>query len=295
MSDRPGRRQRQLGILLSTVRYEERRLLDELERRDIPAVRLDPRTLSFAPRDAERLRGMRVLNREISSQRAALTAESLEAFGAHPVNGATASRVCGNKWSTYVRLRQLGIPTPTTLLAPSPEAGRKAIEAVGYPAVVKPLSSSWGNRVSLITDRYAADAVLEHCAALPSAVTRTVIVQEAVRPGAPDIRGIVVDGVCLGVIVRAGGDWRNNVARGATVEQHPPDEEIQRLCVRAAAAVDARIAGVDLVEGADGRHLVLEVNSRVEFQGFERATGVDVAARIVEACVSEPTDVKVPV
>lgn len=285
----------ELGVLLSVVRYEERRLLSELDRRGIPAVRLDPRTMSFAPEDVERLQGMRVLNREISSQRAVLTAESLEAFGACPMNGASASRLCGNKWSTYLRLRQHGIPTPRTLLAPSPEAGMEAIESIGYPAVIKPLSSSWGNRVSLITDRYAADAVLEHCAALPSAVTRTTIVQEAVRPGAPDIRGIVVDGVCLGAIVRSGGDWRNNVSRGAKVEQHPPDEEVYRLCVQASAAVGTQLASVDLVSCEDGGHMVLEVNSRLEFQGFESATGVDVAAEVVEACTAEEIDVKEPV
>ncbi len=294
MNDRRGTSQ-PLGILLSTVRYEERRLLAELERREVPVVRLDPRTLAFAPADVEELRGMTVLNREISAQRAALAAESLEAFGARTVNDASAIRVCGNKWSTYLRLRQAGVPTPVTLLAPTPEAGRAAVEAVGYPAVIKPLSASWGNRVSLITDRYAADAVLEHCAALPSAVARTVIVQEAVRPGSPDIRGIVVDGVCVGAITRSSSDWRNNVARGATVEEHPPSEEVHRLCVRAAAAVGAVVAGVDLVERADGSHTVLEVNSRVEFQGFERATGVDVAARIVEAWTAELIEVREPV
>jgi [lysine-biosynthesis-protein LysW]--L-2-aminoadipate ligase len=291
----PPRTSMPLGILLSTVRYEERRLLSELGRRDIPTVRLDPRTMSFAPKDVEGLRGMTVLNREISSQRAALAAESLEAFGAWPMNDASTTRVCGNKWSTYLRLKQYGIPTPTTLLAPTLETGMEAIASIGYPAVIKPLSSSWGNRVSLITDKYAADAVLEHCAALPSAVTRTVIVQEAVRPGSPDLRGIVVDGVCLGVITRSSSDWRNNVARGATVEQYAPSEEIHRLCVQAAAAVGATIAGVDLIERADGDYTVLEVNSRVEFQGFEHATGVDVAARIVEACTAEMIEVKEPV
>ncbi|MEK2492900.1 RimK family alpha-L-glutamate ligase [Kitasatospora purpeofusca] len=294
MSD-PRRASTRLGILLSTVRYEERRLLSELDRRGIPVARLDPRTMSFGPGDTGELRGMAVLNREISSQRAALAGESLEAFGARTVNDAAAIRVCGNKWSTYLRLRQDGVPTPTTLLAPTPEAGRAAVAALGYPAVIKPLSASWGNRVSLITDQYAADAVLEHCAALPSAVARTVIVQEAVRPGSPDIRGIVVDGVCVGAITRSSSDWRNNVARGATVEQHAPDEEVHRLCVRAAAAVGATIAGVDLVERADGSHTVLEVNSRVEFQGFERATGVDVAARIVEAWTAEKVEVEEPV
>lgn len=127
-----------VGVLLSTVRYEERRLLSELERRDVRVLRLDARAMSFGPKDTEGLRGMTVLNREISSQRAALAAESLEAFGARPLNDASATRVCGNKWSTYLRLTQCGVPTPVTLLAPTPETGREAIASIGYPAVIKP-------------------------------------------------------------------------------------------------------------------------------------------------------------
>ncbi|MGW7533856.1 RimK family alpha-L-glutamate ligase [Amycolatopsis sp. NPDC054798] len=273
-----------LGIVLSVVRYEERRLLSEMDDRGLAVHRLDPRAMSFAPEQLDRLPGLTVLNREISAQRALLMAETLEAFGAYPVNDAESSRICGSKWSTYLRLRQSGIPTPATLLAQTPEAGLLAIEAIGYPVVVKPLGASWGKRVSLINDRYAAEAVLEHCAELPSAAMRTAIVQEAVRPGSPDLRGIVADGDFLGAIVRSGADWRNNVARGAEVELLAPDDEVRRLCLEATAAVGARVASVDLVEGADGRRLVLEVNSRPEFRGFESATGIDVAARMVDLC-----------
>jgi [lysine-biosynthesis-protein LysW]--L-2-aminoadipate ligase len=291
----PGSRSTRLGILLSVVRYEERRLLAELADRGLPAERLDPRCLSFGPEEAERLRGMTVLNREIATQRALLMAETLEELGAFPVNDSSSSRICCNKWSTYLRLREHRIPTPTTLLAPSLEAGMQAIESIGYPAVIKPLGSSWGKRVSLITDRYAAEAVLEHSAELPSAVMRTVIVQEAIQPGAPDLRGIVVDGDFLGAVLRSGTDWRNNVARGAAVAPLAPNDEVRRLCVEAAAAVGARVASVDLVQHVNAGYLVLEVNSRMEFQGFEGASGIDVAARIVDLCVAETTDVKEPV
>ncbi|MEU4744961.1 RimK family alpha-L-glutamate ligase [Actinosynnema sp. NPDC023658] len=290
----PGSRPTRLGIMLSVVRYEERRLLDELADRGVAVDRLDPRSLTFGPGEAERLRGMTVLNREIAAQRAVLMAETLEELGAFPVNDSSSTRICCNKWSTYLRLRDHGIPTPTTLLAPSPEAGMRAVESVGYPAVIKPLGSSWGKRVSLITDRYAAEAVLEHSAELPSAVMRTVIVQEAVQPGAPDIRGIVVDGEFLGAVVRSGTDWRNNVARGAAVEPLGPNDEVRELCTAAAAAVGARVVSVDLVRYADGGHLVLEVNSRMEFQGFEGATRTDVAAKVIDLCLSG-TDVKEPV
>jgi [lysine-biosynthesis-protein LysW]---L-2-aminoadipate ligase len=291
----PGSRATGLGILLSVVRYEERRLLAELAGRGVAVARLDPRTLSFGPEEAERLRGMTVLNREIATQRALLMAETLEQLGAFPVNDSASSRICCNKWSTYLRLREHGIPTPMTLLASSLEAGMQAVESIGYPAVIKPLGSSWGKRVSLITDRYAAEAVLEHSAELPSAVMRTVIVQEAIQPGAPDIRGIVVDGEFLGAVVRSGTDWRNNVARGAAVEPLALNDEVRRLCVEAAAAVGGKLVGVDLVKCPNAGYLVLEVNSRMEFQGFESASGIDVAAKIVDLCLAGTADVKEPV
>jgi glutathione synthase/RimK-type ligase-like ATP-grasp enzyme len=52
------------------------------------------------------------------------------------------------------------------------------------------------------------------------------------------------------------------------------------LCVRAAAALGADYAGVDLLPAADGRDYVLEVNGIPGWQGVERATGVDVAAAL---------------
>ena len=52
--------------------------------------------------------------------------------------------------------------------------------------------------------------------------------------------------------------------------------------MRAAAALGADYAGVDLLRGADGRDYVLEVNGIPGWHGVEGATGVDVAAALVE-------------
>jgi glutathione synthase/RimK-type ligase-like ATP-grasp enzyme len=50
--------------------------------------------------------------------------------------------------------------------------------------------------------------------------------------------------------------------------------------VRAAAAVAADYAGVDLLEAEDGRLLVVEVNGIPAWQGIGKATGIDIAAVI---------------
>ena len=109
-------------------------------------------------------------------------------------------------------------------------------------------------------------------------------VQRAVDHGGRDIRVFVVGGRVLGAIERTApdGDWRTNVvarSRGGAFEL-PSDWE--RLALRAAAAVGADYAGVDLLPSRDGRVFVLEVNGIPGWQGLQRATGLDVAAAIVE-------------
>jgi glutathione synthase/RimK-type ligase-like ATP-grasp enzyme len=52
--------------------------------------------------------------------------------------------------------------------------------------------------------------------------------------------------------------------------------------VRAAVAVGADYAGVDLVTGRDGTIYVLEVNGIPGWRGLQEATGLDIAGRLVD-------------
>ena len=58
--------------------------------------------------------------------------------------------------------------------------------------------------------------------------------------------------------------------------------EAARLAVAAAAAVRVAYGGVDLIEDAEGRLLVLEVNSMPSWSGLQTVTNVDIAATIVD-------------
>jgi [lysine-biosynthesis-protein LysW]--L-2-aminoadipate ligase len=282
-----------LVVLASRVRYEEKRIMAALDKRGRQFEYLDPRTLfvtgGLVTGGPNRHAGRFVLNREVGHFRAWYAANALEAAGATVVNSSAATHVSGDKWLTSAALFRHGLPTPRTALAVTPEAAPAALAEIGYPAVIKPLVGSWGRLVTKVTDEAMATAVLEHLAALPAPQSHVVYVQELVPKADRDIRVVVVDGRALGATYRKGQDWRTNVARGAVSERCPLGPDLSKLAVAAADAVGTDIAGVDVIEDADGRLTVLEVNDRVEFRGFEDAHGGDtgVAEAIADLLIAK--------
>lgn len=272
-----------IAVLASGVRQDERRLLDALAARRVSFEQVDPRTLWADPRGLDR-RWRCVLNREIGQVRAAYAARMLESGGTPVVNDAAATEVCGDKWRTSVALAAAGLPAPRTALGLTPEAGLAALAEIGYPAVIKPLVGSWGRLIVELRDQQMAQDVFEYASALPGPQSHLIYVQELIDKPGRDIRAIVVGGELLGATYRIAAGLRTNVARGARTERCPESAEITKLSLAAAAAVGAEIAAVDLVEDTDGRILVLEVNHRVEFSGFQAAMGerISVADAIVD-------------
>lgn len=271
----------EVAVVASRVRAEEKAILGALERRGLPVTHVDARLyrqavdVSVAPWPV-------ALVREISSTRAHYAALALEATGCDVLNRAAAIGTCADKWLTSLALRRAGVPTPHTVLALTPQAAAEAVEQLGYPVVLKPLGSSGGRRVSLLRDRDAAEAVLEHCAALPSPQSHIIYLQELIDKPGRDIRVLVVGGVPIAAAYRYSVHWRTNVARGAQTLLCPLSDGLVKVAVGAAAAVGAEVAGVDVIEDGDGGLHALEVNAGVEFAGLQAAHegSVDLASAI---------------
>jgi gamma-F420-2:alpha-L-glutamate ligase len=73
------------------------------------------------------------------------------------------------------------------------------------------------------------------------------------------------------------GRFRANVHQGATVESYPLTDELEWMALQATEVMGLDIAGVDLVP-TEGGFAVIEINSAPGFEGFEKATGRNVAA-----------------
>jgi len=102
-----------------------------------------------------------------------------------------------------------------------------------------------------------------------------------------DLRVYVVDDVIVGTMRRYApdNDWRTNVALGGAVEGVDDiPEAAADMALEAADLVGLDYAGVDLVEGEDGWHL-LEVNPTAGFKGLFEATGVSPAPHIARLAI----------
>jgi [lysine-biosynthesis-protein LysW]---L-2-aminoadipate ligase len=269
-----------LGLFLTIVRPEEKAILAAAEHRGASVVRFDDRDVTFGLERPDGLPPV-VVNRSVSHTRAVYAGRCFEHYGVRTVNEPDVLELAGDKVRTSLRLAEKGVPTPRTIVALSAEAATKAIEAIGYPAVLKPAIGSWGRLLAKVDNREAAEQILEHKEALASPIHSVFYVQEYVEKPGRDLRAFVVGDAVVAAMFRRSSDWRTNSARGAVAEAAPLTPELTELSLRAAEAVGGGVLAVDLME-RKGELVVHEVNPTPEFKALQGATGVDVAGRIVD-------------
>lgn len=270
-----------VAVLVSRIRVEEKLLLASLEAAGAQVQVVNDGELVFRLGDgATRLEADVALERSVSTARGLYALRLLEAAGMPTVNTYAVASTCADKLLTTAALTEAGIPQPRARVAFTPEAALQAIEALGYPVVLKPVVGSWGRLLARVNDRDAAEAILEHKEVLGSYQHSIVYVQEYIAKPGRDIRAFVVGDETVAAIYRRSDHWITNTARGGQASNCPVTPEINELCRRAAAAVGAGDAGavlaVDLLEDPDRGLLVNEVNHTMEFRNSIEPTGVDI-------------------
>jgi ribosomal protein S6--L-glutamate ligase len=204
--------------------------------------------------------------------------EQMDVYTPNTATGITNSR---DKLRAIQILSRHDIGMPATAFARDRKDVLPAIERVGgAPVVIKLLEGTQGIGVILAPDTKVAEAIVE---TLQSAKQNVLIQQFVAESRGMDIRALVVgDRVVAAMRRRASGDeFRSNVHRGGSVEAVDLKPEFERTAVRCAQIMGLRVAGVDMLEGAEGP-LVMEVNSSPGLEGIERATDLDVAGAIVD-------------
>jgi tetrahydromethanopterin:alpha-L-glutamate ligase len=192
-------------------------------------------------------------------------------------NDARAIERCVDKSMTSFLLARAGLATPPTWAVESREAAAAIVarEAACSPLVLKPLFGSQGRGLRLIR---TPDELPE-----PAAVNGVYYLQRFVgveRDGFRDFRLLVSRGRVIAAMTRHSPDWITNVKQGGRPIAVVANEEMRELAVRAAAAVGAAFAGVDVLYDSDGRLTVLEVNSMPAWSGLQKVTSFDIAGAL---------------
>ncbi|MFT6972213.1 MAG: ribosomal protein S6--L-glutamate ligase [Roseivirga sp.] len=173
------------------------------------------------------------------------------------------------------------LPMPKTAFTNYSKEEKSLIEHVGgAPVIIKLLEGTQGLGVVLAETKKAAQSVIEAFHGLKA----RIIVQEFIKEAkATDMRIFIVDGKVVGAMKRTGmeGEFRSNLHRGGSAEVIKLTKQEKSVAIKAAAALGLSVAGVDMLPSSRGP-LVLEVNSSPGLEGIERATGVDIAGKIVE-------------
>lgn len=207
----------------------------------------------------------------------------LEDRGVAIMNSPRAIERAVDKFYTTARLHEAGLPTPETAVCEDVSEAMAAIDgmlAEGAEVVIKPLFGSMGHGLVRVSGRELAWRVVRTLAQTKS----VFYLQRAVDHGGRDVRAFVIGGRVVGAIERVAppGEWRTNVAIGGAARACELPADWEALAVRAADAIGAEYAGVDLIESRGGERFVLEINAIPGWQGLQRATGLDVAGAIVD-------------
>jgi ribosomal protein S6--L-glutamate ligase len=178
-------------------------------------------------------------------------------------------------------LSRSGVRMPKTAFTNFSKQDNQVLKHIGEaPVVIKLLEGTQGLGVVLAETNKAAKSVVE---AFDSLKTRVILQEFIEEAGGSDIRAFIVNGEIVGAMKRQGkeGEFRSNLHRGGNAEVIKLSRAEKATALKAARSMGLAVAGVDMLQSKRGP-LVLEVNSSPGLEGIEKATGVDIAGKIIQ-------------
>ncbi len=204
-----------------------------------------------------------------------------EMMNVFSVAGSLAIKRSRDKLRSLQILSKNGVDMPKTVFASNKSDAKDVIKlSGGTPLVLKILEGTQGVGVVLVETQKAAKSVLDAFYGMDVNLLVQEFIEEA---GGADIRAIVVDGEVVGAMKRQGaeGDFRSNLHQGGSATLYKLSRKEKATAIAAAKAMGLGVCGVDMIPSERGP-LVMEVNSSPGLEGIEKATGIDIAARIMD-------------
>ena len=216
-----------------------------------------------------------------------------ELMGCATPNPSAAIARARDKLRAHQLMAAEGIGMPVTVFGDNPDDTADLLSMLGPPPhVIKLNESTQGAGVMLTEKPSASRSVVEALRGLYA----NFLVQEFIGEAeGADLRCLVIGGEVVAAMRRQApaGDFRSNLHRGGSGEAAVATDEQVAVAVRAAAVLGLGVAGVDLIPSRRGP-LVLEVNASPGLEGIERATGVDVAGKMIDHAAKMHQDLPIP-
>lgn len=195
----------------------------------------------------------------------------------------------GDKFLAAELFKKLDIQTPNTALVSFKNIDEIIQHLGGFPLVMKKNVSTIGRDVEIVNNveevyAFAKNIFSKIEKSMTSASRISFILQELLEESKGfDYRALCLDGEVLGVIERSSqdGNFKANISLGGKARQVPIDDAIEKMCKKIMKEGDIFYAGIDFLKTKRG-YLALEINTSAQFKGFEEATGINVAKKIIE-------------
>lgn len=183
-----------------------------------------------------------------------------------------------NKFEQVQRLRSDEFVVPRYMLGTTLLSYENIVAQLGSPFVAKGLESSMGEQILLIEDEQTYKNL-----AMQYDIEKEWLFEEFVSTSyGRDMRIYSVRGeVAGGMIRRSQGDFRANVALGASVEQLEITDSIRKIAADIYAQTGLDFLGIDLMYGTDKPYFC-EINVMPGIEGMETATGSNIARLIMQ-------------
>jgi len=201
----------------------------------------------------------------------------LAAEGTVVLNPPRSLEIAIDKYLTLAKLRGAGLNVPRTCVCQTWEQAMEAFVELGSDVVVKPLFGSEGRGLVRVTDEGVAWRTFKTLQQLQA----VIYLQEFIEHAGLDIRILTIGDESFAIRRQNLEDWRTNVSRGATTEPHALTDDLRDTAQRATAAVNAPLAGVDVLSGRDGKQYVIEVNAVPGWKATARTLETDIAKRVL--------------
>lgn len=201
--------------------------------------------------------------------------------GFHVINTYIGVFRAKNKIRTLQMLNHFGLPVPRTHVLGDASLLESAAKEFTFPVIIKSIFGTHGTGVFIAESMRSLAPIVDY---LTKKEKGPVKLQEYIEEAnGKDLRIFVAGKKILASMERSAkaGEFRANFHKGGSVDKVELTKEERLLAIKATQVLGLDVAGVDILRTKTGPKII-EVNSNPGLEGISKASGVNVAAKLID-------------